>query len=274
MKAEIKKAAAATAIFTCSLVFCLLVLMQGGDAGALKEGGADKNTALTAAEEQARPVLVIDAGHGGQDGGAAAADGTPEKDINLAIALKLKEIAAQYPVDVVMTREEDVSLHADEEAAVRTQKRQDLLRRKEIIAASDAELAVSIHLNSFPEDKSVYGAQVFFPRDELVRTEGRTYEHSAQEYAESIQKSLEMNIEDGRERSVASKGDVLLLTEPVCPIVLVEGGFLSNEQECQKLKTGEYQEKLALAIWEGINELWGLKKSAPVPVVESANKRA
>ena len=266
MKAEIKKAAAATAIFTCSLVFCLLVLMQGG--------GADKNTALTVAEEQARPVLVIDAGHGGQDGGAAAADGTPEKDINLAIALKLKEIAAQYPVDVVMTREEDVSLHTDEEAAVRTQKRQDLLRRKEIIAASDAELAVSIHLNSFPEDKSVYGAQVFFPRDELVRTEGRTYEHSAQEYAESIQKSLEMNIEDGRERSVASKGDVLLLTEPVCPIVLVEGGFLSNEQECQKLKTGEYQEKLALAIWEGINELWGLKKSAPVPVVESANKRA
>ena len=226
MKAEIKKAAAATAVFTCSLVFCLLVLMQGG--------GADKNTALTAAEEQARPVLVIDAGHGGQDGGAAAADGTPEKDINLAIVLKLKEI----------------------------------------IAASDAELAVSIHLNSFPEDKSVYGAQVFFPRDELVRTEGRTYEHSAQEYAESIQKSLEMNIEDGRERSVASKGDVLLLTEPVCPIVLVEGGFLSNEQECQKLKTGEYQEKLALAIWEGINELWGLEKSAPAPVVESANKRA
>ena len=276
MKAEIKKAAAATAVFTCSLVFCLLVLMQGGGAGVMQEGGetAGKNTALTAAEEQARPVLVIDAGHGGQDGGAAAADGTPEKDINLAIALKLKEIAAQYPVDVVMTREEDVSLHTDEEAAVRTQKRQDLLRRKEIIAASDAELAVSIHLNSFPEDKSVYGAQVFFPRDELVRTEGRTYEHSAQEYAESIQKSLEMNIEDGRERSVASKGDVLLLTEPVCPIVLVEGGFLSNEQECQKLKTGEYQEKLALAIWEGINELWGLKKSAPVPVVESANKRA
>lgn len=276
MKAEIKKAAAATAVFTCSLFFCLLVLMQGGGAGVMQEGGetAGKNTALTAAEEQARPVLVIDAGHGGQDGGAAAADGTPEKDINLAIALKLKEIAAQYPVDVVMTREEDVSLHTDEEAAVRTQKRQDLLKRKEIIAAADAELAVSIHLNSFPEDKSVYGAQVFFPRDELVRTGGRTYEHSAQEYAESIQKSLEMNIEDGRERSVAAKGDVLLLTEPICPIVLVEGGFLSNEQESKKLKTGEYQEKLALAIWEGINELWGLEKSAPAPVVESANKRA
>lgn len=275
MKAEIKKAAAATAVFTCSLVFCLLVLMQGGGAGVMQEGGetAGKKTALTAAEEQARPVLVIDAGHGGQDGGAAA-DGTLEKDINLAIALQLKEIAAQYPVDVVMTREEDVSLHTDEEAAIRTQKRQDLLKRKEIIAAADAELAVSIHLNSFPEDKSVYGAQVFFPRDELIRTEGRTYEHSAKEYAESIQKSLEMNIEDGRERSVAAKGDVLLLTDPVCPIVLVEGGFLSNAQECQKLKTGEYQEKLALAVWEGINELWGLEKSVPVPVVESANKTA
>ena len=72
----------------------------------------------------------------------------------------------------------------------------------------------------------------------------------------------------------AAKGDVLLLTGPVCPIVLVEGGFLSNPQECQKLKTGEYQEKLALAVWEGINELWGLEKAAPVPVVESANKTA
>ena len=94
--------------------------------------------------DEERPVIVIDPGHGGMDGGASSVDGTLEKDINLEIALKLKEIAEEYPVDVVMTRENDVSLHTDDSASIRNQKRQDLLRRKEIIQEADADLEMCI----------------------------------------------------------------------------------------------------------------------------------
>ena len=171
-----------------------------------------------------------------------------------------------------MTRESDVSLRTDDSVSIRNQKRQDLLKRKEIIDQAQGTLAVSIHLNSFPEDSSVYGAQVFYPKEEVKRTDGRTDEQSSQIYAESIQKSIEMNISDGRERSVMTKDDFLVFEEPTCPIVLVECGFLSNKDECDRLKTPEYQEEMASAIWEGINDVLRLEKQQNLEIIDSANK--
>ena len=274
MKFNLKKIIAAAAAFACSLTFCLMVLC--GDKLFNEETSDDKNAEMmqTSVEsDEERPVIVIDPGHGGMDGGASSVDGTLEKDINLEIALKLKEIAEEYPVDVVMTRENDVSLHTDDSASIRNQKRQDLLRRKEIIQEADADLAVSIHLNSFPSDQSVYGAQVFYPKDDVERTDGRTSEHNSKEYAESIQKSIELNISDGRERSIMTKDDFLVFEDPTCPMVLIECGFLSNVNECEKLKTREYQEKVGVAIWEGINEILCLEKAVNIKIVDSANKR-
>lgn len=217
------------------------------------------------------PVIVIDAGHGGFDGGAEAADGTMEKDINLAIAERLGKIMQGYGVDVVMSREGDIALNSGESGSLRGKKRQDLLKRREVIDASGCELAVSVHLNSFKQDASVYGAQVFYPKDELKRTDGRTYEHGSEEYAQSIQKALEMNISDGKERKIMRKDDFLVFENPACPMVLVECGFLSNFDETEKLKTAEYQEKLALAIWNGINEILCLEKRIKVEIIENAN---
>ena len=214
--------------------------------------------------EQA-PVIVIDAGHGGFDGGAEAADGTEEKDINLAIAEKLAEEAAGYEVEIVMTRDGDYGLYEPDSG---TKKRDDLTARKKIMEESGAELVVSIHLNSYPQDTSVYGAQVFYAEDEQVGTDV----HPAREIAENVQNALESAIPDGRERTAMKKNDVLLMKDPPCRFILVECGFLSCPREAQLLKTAEYQGKVAAAVWTGINEILYLPVKKQLPVTDSANK--
>ncbi len=217
------------------------------------------------------PVVVIDAGHGGVDGGARAADGTEEKHINLAIARKLADLAAEYQVEVVMTRDGDYGLY---EEGSSTKKREDLQNRKRIMEESGAALAVSIHLNSYPQDTSVYGAQVFYSPDEQGRTSETGGEMSSREIAENVQKSLEINIPDGRERAAMKKNDVLLLQNPPCPFILVECGFLSCPEEAERLKTAEYQQLLAEAIWQGVDEILCFEKKEIIPVIDSANKSA
>lgn len=266
MKKTLPKILAAGAAFSSGFLFCLWFMTASVFPEAVSvpvSGGKDL------------PVLVIDAGHGGFDGGAQAEDGTKEKDINLAISLELADIAKQYPVEVILTREQDEALYMDETS--RTKKREDLLRRKEIMKEAGADLAVSIHLNSFPQNTSVYGAQVFYPADEpgtqSTRTDEQTGEQSSRALAESVQNALETDISDGRERTAMKKKDILLFQDPPCRIILVECGFLSCPAEAEKLKTPEYQRKLAEAIWKGVNEKLCLEERKNIPVVESANRQ-
>lgn len=252
----------ACAAFALSLLFCCVVMWSDCFFGRAEE---------TVAEEKSLPVIIIDPGHGGMDGGASAADGTAEKDINLQIGLKLQEIMMQYPVEVIMTRTDDSAL-AGGEGSIKSMKRQDLKNRKKLIDESNPVIAVSIHLNSFPEDASVYGAQVFYPKESIKRTDGLADEQGAKAFAENIQKSLENNISDGRERAAMTKNDIILFRNPTCPMVLVECGFLSNPDEAQKLKTPEYQEELASAIWQGINENLCLEKLEKTEIIDSEKK--
>ena len=97
-------------------------------------------------------------------------------------------------------------------------------------------------------------------------------EHSSKDFAESVQKSLENNISDGRERKAMAKNDILLFDRIKARIILVECGFLSNQNECELLQTAEYQRKLSNAIWEGINEILCLKKVQKIQVIDSTNK--
>ena len=263
------------------LCFCLgagawLTVMGGLGRDDLSENQS-AGVSGTMADAEDIPVLVIDAGHGGFDGGARAADGTEEKAINLAIAQMLAEIAADYPVEVVMTRTSDDGLYSPQNRDSR--KREDLLKRKEIMADSDPVVAVSIHLNSYPQDVFVYGPQVFYSPDPVQgdgpRTDEQTGEQErpgSRDFAESVQKALELHIPDGRQRTPMAKNDVLLLKDPPCPVILAECGFLSNSAETDKLKTAEYQGLLAEAIWSGINEILCLEKRERVPVVDSANR--
>lgn len=298
LKLKLMTGAAAGAAFVCSLAFCSFVLfgsgllaerhgaaeggvcMQGDDIGdqpvvVVGSIAGNAGSAANSSSDAHKPVILIDPGHGGFDGGAEGADGTMEKNINLQIALKLRDIMADYPVEVILTREDDRALTdsgPNGAQETKNKKRQDLENRRRLMEESGAVLVVSIHLNSFPADVSVYGAQVFYPREQIKRTDGRTDEQDAKILAENIQKALETNISDGRERVAMSKGDIIIFKEPVCPVILVECGFLSNKVECDKLKTAEYQEALASAIWKGLNENLCLEKNKKTEIVDSANK--
>lgn len=257
---------AAGAAFLCSLIFCSGIMCSYT---VDEEESEDAYVMKTAEEEKQLPVIVIDPGHGGFDGGAEGADGTKEKDINLAIGLKLKEVAEEYPVEVVMTRDGDEALLSEDSGG---KKRQDLTNRKNIIEETAPVVTISIHLNSFPQDESVYGAQVFYPKTAETRTSGEGGEQNSGGFAESVQNSLEKGIDDGRQREAMAKNDILLFKAPTHPIILVECGFLSNAKERDKLKSAEYQELLACCIWDGVNEKLCLEKDKQMDILDSANK--
>ena len=186
----------------------------------------DRLTVVSAGEGSA--VIVIDPGHGGMDGGASSVDGVQEKDINLAISKALAEKAKSWGAEVIMTRDSDGGLYTDDNRPIRQKKREDLLARKKIIEESGADIAVSIHLNSFPQDASVYGAQVFYPKEKKARTDVQPCEQNSRDFAESVQKSIEINIDDGRTREAMAKNDILIFEDTKAKIILVECGFLSN----------------------------------------------
>lgn len=205
-------------------------------------------------------VLVIDPGHGGFDGGAESANGVPEKDINLAISLLIAERARTDGLPVVLTREEDISLDDKTTGAIRSRKTRDLKARKEMIDAIRPFAVVSIHLNSFTQDRSVRGAQVFYAGG----SEDDVNVQASKALAEKISEKLIANIDDGTNRIVLPKKDVRLLQNIVCPTVIVECGFLSNKAEAELLQQKEYQQRLADCIYEGIMEFSG-KKSTKMP---------
>lgn len=194
------------------------------------------------------PVVVIDPGHGGIDGGAVAEDGTSEKDINLKIALKLRELLEKEGVRVVMTRRSDVGLYDENDtASIRSRKTQDMYERKRIIDEADADLTVSIHLNSFTEDESVKGAQVFYPSEgdeEIVR--------SSRQAAEIVQADLNRKVNTDKKRTEMGKNDVFLLKEASGSIIIAECGFLSNREDLEMLKNDKWQEEFSKSLQASI----------------------
>lgn len=194
----------------------------------------------TESGENASPSgkVMIDSGHGGFDSGKVGLDGSLEKDINLQIALYLKDLLLQDGLEVEMIREEDVGLYDENEA---NKKQQDMKRRVEKIEASKPDLVVSIHQNSYTEEY-VKGPQVFY------------YETSEKGklLASALQESLNENLQIERPREIKANDTYYILRRTPVPTVIVECGFLSNSQEVKLLNTQEYQQKVAQAVREGI----------------------
>lgn len=186
------------------------------------------------------PVVVVDAGHGGADPGKVGVDGSLEKDINLAVAERLKTYLEQDDVKVIMTRETDMGLYSDTDSR---KKMADMKKRCEIIGESGADLVVSIHQNSYHEE-SVSGGQVFYYRDSA----------KGKALAEILQGRFDYVLGEQNRRLPKANGNYYLLLHVKCPIVIVECGFLSNRKEAALLNSGEYQDKLAYTIHMGIME--------------------
>lgn len=187
-------------------------------------------------------VIVIDPGHGGNDPGAVSKSGIKEKDVNLKIALYLREYLEQSGSIVILTRDKDIALY---QGNVRNKKREDLKNRKNIVRQSNGDLFISIHLNSFPQAQ-YYGAQTFFSKD---NPHGKIA-------AQLIQEELRNTLDSGNQRTSLPKDDVYIINDLPIPAVLVECGFLSNAEEAKLLNESKYQRRLAWAIYTGIQRFF------------------
>lgn len=186
-------------------------------------------------------IIGIDPGHGGIDGGAVGISGVEEADINLKIALKLRRIVEDNGGIVIMTRENDEGLYTEKSKTVKEMKTEDLHNRKKIIENGNCDIFISIHLNSFEQSK-YYGAQTFYGKDN----------EKSKKLAYCIQEQLRDELDKNNKRIPQESEEVFLINELEIPSVLVECGFLSNPQEEQLLISDEYQEKIAISIFNGI----------------------
>lgn len=227
MKREFRSTALDVAVILFSCVLLMVVA-----AGAIDRQGVSSRYVSP-------PHILVDAGHGGADGGAEGADGTLEKELNLAVSMTLADLLRICGFRVSQTRTEDRMVNT-EGTSLRERKVSDMKVR--LALAEQADLTVSIHQNKFPQAR-YFGTQVFY---------GGGNEQSRL-FAEAIRTSVVSLLQPDNTREL-KRGDssVYLLHRATKPIVLVECGFLSNEEELTKLKTPAYRAQMALAIAGGI----------------------
>jgi N-acetylmuramoyl-L-alanine amidase len=196
-------------------------------------------------------IIVLDAGHGGPDGGAVGGGDIVEKEITLEITKKVQDYLQEQGALVILTRDEDEDLASGDTKGYSRRKAEDLRNRVEIINNSGTDLFVSIHLNAIPISSSK-GAQTFYYRS-LVENERA---------AKFIQAELKTSLENTH-RSAKTIGRVYLLKHAKPPGVLVEAGFLSNVNERYLLNSEKYQQKISAAIYRGILRYFTEKGNPP-----------
>jgi N-acetylmuramoyl-L-alanine amidase len=207
-------------LFIVAVIVCFVLLLQPESQPAMG---------------MAKYTVVIDAGHGGLDGGAVGRLTKVREDaLNLIVANKLRTLFEKNGTTVIMTRKD--------EKAVAASKNGDMAKRREIIQASGADIVISIHMNKF-QDSSVSGPMAFYHEDS---EEGK-------KLAELIQAELNARLNPPKPRTFKPE-TYYILRAGECPCVLVECGFLSNEREEQLLQTDDYQELCAKAIYAGVRE--------------------
>jgi N-acetylmuramoyl-L-alanine amidase len=190
------------------------------------------------------PVVLLDAGHGGEDGGAVGLGGVVEKDINLPVTRKLNTFLRVMGFETRLTRSTDTSIHDLTAGTLRERKVSDIHNRFAMIEQlGDNDFFVSIHQNQFPASSSAHGTQVFYsvnhPRSVLL--------------AQAIQKSVVRLLQPTNTRKVKPSGtEIYLLWHSKKPAVLVECGFLSNAGDVEKLQQDSYQNQMAFAIACGV----------------------
>lgn len=221
-----------------SLILILIIgILVSGTVTVMKEKAVE-----VSADSPKFKTVIIDAGHGGVDGGTSADDGTLEKDLNLQIALKLNDMLTSMGVNTVLVRDTDVSIHDDSAKTIRQKKVSDLKNRLNIINNTENSVFVSIHQNHFGQSK-YSGTQIFYSKNNAL---SRTL-------AEKIRMPVISYLQNNNTREIKQSGtEIYLLYHAQSPSVMVECGFLSNSEETKNLKNEMYQQKLVFLIAIGI----------------------
>ena len=204
----------------------------------------DEVSLPTTADPEEKAFIIIDAGHGGEDGGAVGVSGVLEKDLNLAVAAKVKELLEAESIPVIMTREEDIALSDMSKKTISARKKSDMQNRLKLVREAGTKMYVGIHMNTFTDPK-YKGVQVFYS--------GNNPESKV--LGEKMQAVIKRNIDDGNTRKAKKAGnDIYLMKNITAPAIIVECGMLSNPEEEELLRTPEYQQKMAESIVMGIKE--------------------
>ena len=210
------------------LFVCAAVIM-----GAMLLSRAGSAVAVLSTQTSTAPIVVIDAGHGGEDGGAISVTGVRESTLNLEISQRLNDLLHFLGVQTKMIRTEDVSVYTEGET-IAQKKVSDIHNRVAMVEQTPNAVLVSIHQNQFPESQ-YRGAQVF-------------YAGGSQELAELLQRELAAQVDPKNHRECKQAKGIYLLEHISCPAVLIECGFLSNPAEEALLRDEAYQKKLASVI--------------------------
>ena len=210
----------------------LILFLCAGRAGRAYETAATPN-----------PTVILDAGHGGPDGGAIGVNGALEKDLNLSVVLLLSDLLRSEGVEVILTRANDSLVITEEQDRSGHRKRWDVNNRIAFTKLYPDAIFVSIHMNWFPVEKYA-GLQVWY-----AETAG------SEKLAEAIRRRVVSDLQPDNERQ-SKKADqsIRLLDSAGCTAVLVECGFLSNSAECEKMCSPDYQRELSFSIFCGIME--------------------
>ena len=198
------------------------------------------DSAAASAEEM---LVIIDAGHGGEDVGATGVNGVFEKDLNLSLAFMLGEMLNEQGIAVVYTRTEDKMLYKESENIKGIRKISDLKNRCKIAKNYPNALFVSIHMNTFGESK-YSGLQVYYSNNN----------HDSERLASAIQANVKREVQPDNNRKIKAGKDIYILENIDNVSVLIECGFLSNPEEAKKLSQKEYQKMLSFSIICGIIE--------------------
>ena len=266
MYSKIKKIAIvlALAIICCGSLYLLTKTTEVG-IEVLKQSTKSKQNQATSKQsvikqiEERKKIILIDPGHGGADPGAISKSGTKEKDINLAISLKLREKFTSLGYEVKMTRDEDKAII--DPKVNRFVKSYDLGTRSKMRETTKCDLFISVHLNMFPQSK-YYGAQVWYSGNDI-----------AKQVAHKLQEDFKTELKDNNNRvEKCSKDELKVLRGTATPSILVECGFISNPTEESKLKTADYQDKVAKIIGESVDSYFKNSKVGKNTAKKATNK--
>lgn len=238
MKTDDRKMLVKNAAFI--VVFAFVFIFYCSVASRLTNDYSDTQSA--SAEVESKKIIVIDPGHGGEDGGAVGVNGVLEKDLNLMISESLCELFRFAGYDVIPTRTEDVMLYDKNSDYQGKKKVLDLAARLEIAKSADPELFVGIHMNAFPEQK-YSGLTVYYSENSPL---GKTA-------AEKLRSEVISCLQPLNNREMKSGNNIYLLKRAEHPAILIECGFLSNPEECALLCTEEYRRKLSLVIFSSLS---------------------
>jgi len=219
--------------FYLLIVICLVLIVTGMVISFERNSIAVFSTSGRFPES----TLILDPGHGGEDGGAVSPSGQVESEINLAIALRMDNLMGLYGVNTILTRSEDVSIYDPPAKTLREKKVSDIRNRVAMVEAQKSATLISIHQNIFSNPK-YHGTQVFYANEELSLPLAKQTQEAVKTYLDPDNTRAPQKIPSG----------VYLMNHISCRAILVECGFLSNPAEEKMLQESGYQTKLAIVL--------------------------